>query len=29
LYTVNRFDVLPGAIRTAMLALLDETVPII
>jgi hypothetical protein len=29
LYTVNRFDALPGAIRTAMLALLDETVPII
>ena len=26
LYTVNRFDALPGAIRTAMLALLDETV---
>jgi hypothetical protein len=24
LYTVNRFDALPGAIRTAMLALLDE-----
>jgi hypothetical protein len=23
LYTVNRFDALPGAIRTAMLALLD------
>jgi hypothetical protein len=29
LYTVNRFDALPGAIRTAMLALLDETVPIV
>ena len=29
LYTVNRFDALPGAIRTAMLALLDDTVPII
>jgi hypothetical protein len=29
LYAVNRFDALPGAIRTAMLALLDETVPII
>ena len=28
LYTVNRFDALPGAIRTAMLALLDETIPI-
>ena len=28
LYTVNRFDALPGAIRTAMLAPLDETVPI-
>jgi hypothetical protein len=28
LYTVNRFDALPGAIRTAMLALLDETAPI-
>jgi len=26
---VNRFDVLPGAIRAAMLALLDETVPVI
>ena len=25
LYTVNRFDALPGAIRTAMLALLDES----
>jgi hypothetical protein len=29
LYTVNRFDALPGAIRSAMLALLDETVPIV
>jgi len=26
---VNRFDALPGAIRTAMLVLLDETVPTI
>jgi hypothetical protein len=29
LYTVNRFDALPGAIQAAMKALLDETVPII
>jgi hypothetical protein len=29
LYTVNRFDALPGTIRTAMLALLDESSPII
>ncbi len=29
LYTVNRFDALPSAIRTAMLALLEETAPII
>jgi hypothetical protein len=29
LYTVNRFDALPGAIRTAILALLEETAPII
>jgi hypothetical protein len=29
LYTVNRFDALPVAIRSAMLALLDDTVPII
>ena len=29
LYTVNRFDALPAAIRTAMLALLNETVPIV
>jgi len=28
LYTVNRVDALPGAIRTAIRALLDETVPI-
>ena len=28
LYTVNRFDALPGAIRTAMLVLLDETASI-
>ena len=28
LYTVNRFDALPGAIRTALLALLNETAPI-
>jgi hypothetical protein len=28
LYTVNRFDALPAAIRTAMLALLNETAPI-
>ena len=27
LYTVNRFDALPGAIRTAMLAPLDEMRP--
>ena len=26
LYTVNRFDALPGGIRSAMLALLDETI---
>ncbi len=29
LYTVNRFDALPGAIRSAILALLDETAPVI
>ena len=29
LYTVNRFEALPGAIRTAMLAPLDETAPTI
>ncbi len=29
LYPVNRFDALPSAIRTAMLALLKETAPII
>ena len=29
LYTVNRFDALPGAIRSAMLALLGDTVPTI
>jgi hypothetical protein len=29
LYTVNRFDALTGAIRSAILALLDETVPIV
>ena len=29
LYAMNRFDALPGTIRTVMLALLDETVPII
>jgi hypothetical protein len=27
-YTVNRFDALPGEIRSAILALLDETCPI-
>ena len=27
LYTVNGFDALPGTIRSAILALLDETVP--
>jgi hypothetical protein len=27
LYTVNRFDALPGAIRSAMLALLDDICP--
>ena len=29
LYTVSGFDALPGAIRSAMLALLDDTVPTI
>ena len=27
LYTVNRFDALPGTVRSAILALLDGTVP--
>jgi hypothetical protein len=27
-YTVNRFDALPGAIRSATLPLLDETAPL-
>jgi hypothetical protein len=29
LYTVNRFDALPGAIRAALLALLDQALPTI